>query len=185
MRFLEIVLTKTCVRSGYAGIVNGPASGTSGAANSTFALQARIPDPAQPSKLLVGPAFLPAVEPLYGQYWVVAVGGGGESADVPAGLSAQGKWSASPGADQYAWAIVTGGPPATVGQPGTCYNGCEWYRGCLGSFISNGEGFWLLTRDPVPPPSTVSAAEDAARQLSLDTSKLVRVPQAGCLYEGA
>lgn len=166
--------------------MNGPAYGTSGAANSSFALKAHIPDLAQPAKLLVGPAFLPPVQPLYGQYWVVAIGGGdGASAtDAPAGLSAPGnKWATTP--EGYTWAVVTGGPPASQGAAGTCYNGCEWYRGCLGSLVSNGEGFWLLTRDPLPPPSTVAAAEEAARQLRLDTSKLVRVQHAGCLYEGA
>jgi lipocalin len=161
-----------------AGAVNGPSSGTSGAANATFSLRARIPDPAQPAKLLVGPDFLPAVEPLYGQYWVVAVGGGPSSINSTA-IATQG-WS-----NEYSWAVVTGGPPHSVGQPGTCYNGCEWYRGCLGSLISNGEGFWILTRAPVPTPGTIAAAEGAATALGLDMSKLVFVPQAGCMYLGA
>ena len=151
--------------------VNGPASGTSGAANSTLELIAKIKDASEPSKLLVGPSFLPAVKPLFGDYWVAALGVTSEK---------------NSSAEQYEWAVVTAGPPFNVGKDmKTCYNGCNFPRGCDGHVFGAGEGFWIFVRDPLPSYRVVEAAYKAARNLKLDLSKLVNVPQDGCKYIGA
>merc|ERR1712176_135192 len=60
-----------------------------------FQLNAVVRDAAVPSKLAVGPPFLPPV--LYGPYWVVAAGP--YSPNDP-------EWTGT-----YEWAIITGGEP--------------------------------------------------------------------------
>lgn len=142
------------------GAVNGPSKGTSGD-DSSFVLQGTIPNADQPSKLLVHPSFLPAWKPLAGDYWVVATG------------------------PSYEWAVITAGPPNSSGEGDTCYNGCDWKRGCFGSFLSNGEGMWLFTRDPIPADEIVAEAESEMGALGLDVSKLAKVAHEGCKYDGA
>ena len=70
---------------------NGPVKGG--------CLCAIIPDITVPSKLAVGPCFLPKF--LYGPYWVVAAG---------------------PSSDNYEWALVSGGQP-TVNTGNGCVTG--------------------------------------------------------------
>ena len=62
----------------------------------TAELLAIVPDINDPSKLAVGPTFLPSI--LYGPYWVVAAG----PSDT----------------DRYEYAIVTGGPPTVEAADG-------------------------------------------------------------------
>eukprot|EP00963_Diacronema_lutheri_P010460 scaffold1053_cov332-Pavlova_lutheri.AAC.14 len=66
----------------------------------TAELLAIVPDIEDPSKLAVGPTFLPSI--LYGPYWVVAAG--------------------PEDTERYEWAIVTGGPP-TVETADGCTTG--------------------------------------------------------------
>ena len=151
---------------GNKGEVNGPASGTSGAANSTLKLIAKIPDASKPSKLIVGPSFIPAFKPLFGDYWIVALG--------------------SNEGGVYEWAVVTAGPPFNTGtNSGTCYSGCNLNLGCDGHVFGSGEGFWIFVRDPLPSSHVIQAAYDAAENLKLDLSKLVKVAHEGCKYTGA
>jgi len=67
--------------------------------NSSMPLKAVIPNASEPSKLAVGPAFLPPSA--YGPYWVVFAG---------------------PDEDNYEYGIVSGGPPTVQGIDG-CISG--------------------------------------------------------------
>jgi len=115
-------------------------------------LKAVIDDPAVPSKLKVGPAFLPPS--MYGPYWVVYAG---------------------PTKDKYEYGIVSGGPPALPGASG---EGCV----AGGPNELNGAGLWLFTEDPNPSEETVKMLEDKAKDLGLDLSVLEPVVQEGCTY---
>lgn len=116
-----------------------------------FTLRASITNVSEPSKLVVGPRFLPVR--LRGDYWVVAVGG-------------------SP----YEWAIITGGPPTQRGKGGGCVGAREsfWNRN------GNGEGLWLFTRAPMASTELKAKMVAQAKSLGLDTSVLLPVTQAGC-----
>ncbi len=71
-------------------------------------LRAIVPDPDVPSKLAVGPRFLP--NSLRGPYWIVAV-----SPPTPHGEDDH------LGGLGYDWAVISGGQPAVPGiEPGTC-----------------------------------------------------------------
>lgn len=70
----------------------------------------------------------------------------------------------------YQWAIITGGAPGQLTENNKC---------------TTSGGFYLFTRDPVVPQSTIDAMKAKADELGLDTAQLVTVPQAGCKYEGA
>lgn len=101
-------------------------------------------------ELAVGPRFLPDF--LKGPYWIVHY-------DSDAGE-----------------AIITGGAPTQTGENGLC-------KGARGSFFNpngNGEGLWVFTREAMPSEDRVSALTGKVRELGLDPSVLVRVPQDGC-----
>jgi len=115
-------------------------------------LKAVIDDPAVPSKLKVGPAFLPPS--MYGDYWVVYAG---------------------PSEDKYEYGIVSGGPPTVPGASG---EGCV----AGGPNELNGAGLWLFTEDPNPSEETVKMLEAKAKDLGLDLSVLEPVVQEGCTY---
>eukprot|EP00192_Tetraselmis_astigmatica_P018856 CAMPEP_0117677512 /NCGR_PEP_ID=MMETSP0804-20121206/16784_1 /TAXON_ID=1074897 /ORGANISM="Tetraselmis astigmatica, Strain CCMP880" /LENGTH=252 /DNA_ID=CAMNT_0005486799 /DNA_START=150 /DNA_END=908 /DNA_ORIENTATION=- len=145
-------------RNGNSGSVNGPVTGEGVVSD----LLARIPNLDNPSEFVVGGAFLPPIRPFVKSFWVVAVG------------------------SDYEWAVATAGMPSAVGDtPGTCYNGCSGGFGGCRSLFSNGEGMWLLTREPTPTQEVVDDAQDAMEDLGLDLSKLVVVEQEGCMYEEA
>lgn len=78
-------------------------------------------------------------------------------------------WVVAIDEEDYQWAIITGGAPTMVSGEGKC--------------ITDG-GFWLFSRKPVDPENTAKMLQ-VAEGLGLDTSKLLDVPQEGCLYEGA
>merc|ERR1712176_399906 len=61
-----------------------------------------IDDPSDPSKLSVGPPFLPSTA--YGDYWVLDAG---------------------PTNEAYEWGIVSGGPPKNKGEEGGCVAGSQ------------------------------------------------------------
>lgn len=127
------------------GSISGPES-------DDFPLRASIVNLTQPSKLLVGPPFLPVF--LRGPYWVVAI-------------------SEQP----YEWAIVSGGPPTRQGANGCLTPGLGFNPN------GNGEGVFLLTREPVAPNSTVDMLVETAGGLGFDTSVLLPVQQEGCCGE--
>jgi len=125
---------------------------TSGPESDEFPLRASIVDLNQPSKLLVGPPFLPVF--LRGPYWVVAI-------------------SEQP----YEWAIVSGGPPTKQGADGCLTPGTGLNPN------GNGEGVFLLTREPLAPNSTVDMLVNQAEALGFDTSVLLPVVHEGCCGE--
>lgn len=123
--------------------------------------RATIPDvEVEPAKANVGPRFIPNF--LRGSdtnYWVVAVG-------TYLQLLPN---STEPVSEQYEWAIITTGPPETVGEdPTKC--------------VSRG-GMWFFSRRPVPPEGYVEALTTIATDLGLDTSVLLPVNHDGCDYE--
>jgi lipocalin len=125
-------------------------------------LRAIVPDADVPSKLRVGPRFVPSA--LYGPYWVVAV----KPTDAPRGEDDP---RGPPG---YDWAVVSGGQPTVRGnEEGTC-------RPKLTG--TNGAGLWIFTRDPIPPREVVEEARAAARDLGFDLSEMRTVEHAGCAY---
>ena len=129
------------------GAVNGPVVGTSGAGSGfPGRLVASVPNKNDPSKLSVGIAAPISNRPLFGgPYWVVAI------------------------AEDYSWAIVTGGAPRTATPEGLCFPK---------------EGLWFFARSPVDVGATAQM-QQRAEQLGLDTSVMVPVEQEGCSYEGA
>ena len=83
------------------GAVNGP-----GTDPGQEPLCARLVDPAEPSKIINAPCFLPNF--LAGDYWVVAAG---------------------PSPERYTWGIVSGGQPDVPGSDGGCSNTEEGVNG--------------------------------------------------------
>eukprot|EP01023_Acetabularia_acetabulum_P013266 TRINITY_DN1635_c1_g1_i1.p1 TRINITY_DN1635_c1_g1~~TRINITY_DN1635_c1_g1_i1.p1 ORF type:complete len:254 (-),score=44.37 TRINITY_DN1635_c1_g1_i1:1289-2050(-) len=147
------------------GQVNGPPMGTSGAGGGSLQLIAIVPDGSQLSKLRVGlPALRFAERITFGDYWIVA---------------AQPSQNTTIGFD---WAIISAGAPKTATD-----NGCR-----TGSSIPaiervqiNGIGLWYFTREKVASEETISALNEAAKNLGFDTSVLKKVEQDGCLYADA
>jgi len=87
-------------------------------------------------------------------------------------------------ADDYSWAIVSGGQPD---QPYPQDDGstlCTTKEGS--SFLdTNGSGLWLFTREQVAPAATIKAMENTLESMGFYTGLLKDVAQEGCLYEGA
>ncbi|KIY97278.1 hypothetical protein MNEG_10685 [Monoraphidium neglectum] len=146
-----------------SGSVDGKPMGSSGGAaglNSIVALPSTGSGPTAASKLRVGPGFLQPFARLpnlgdlvYGPYWVVAF------------------------ADDYSWAIISGGPPK-VSTPGACSAG----RPSGQSFLDiNGSGLWLFSRKP-EDPGAVKVMRAKAAALGFDLSVLKPVTQKGCTY---
>jgi hypothetical protein len=124
-------------------------------------LRAIVPDPDVPSKLAVGPRFLP--NSLRGPYWIVAV-----SPPTPHG---EDDHLGGPG---YDWAVISGGQPEVPGiEPGTCRTKLTG---------TNGSGLWIFTRDAEPPSEVVQEARAAAVDMGFDLSEMTPVPQNGCVY---
>ncbi|KAJ3413362.1 hypothetical protein HDV05_008144 [Chytridiales sp. JEL 0842] len=126
--------------------VNGPATGGP--------LRGTIRNRAEPSKLTVAPAFIPAR--FGGPYWVVKTGP----------LNTQG---------QYEWALVSGGPP-NQSSNGLCVANAGF------NFNGNGQGLWIFTRAQVADEALVNELRALAVSLGLDESQMKPVVQAGCLY---
>ena len=89
-------------------------------------------------------------------------------------------------ADDYSWAIVSGGAPD---QPRTDpanpdANLCTTKEGS--SFLdTNGSGLWLFTRERVADPATIAAMEARLTDMGVFTGDLKDVTQEGCNYDGA
>jgi lipocalin len=153
-----------------SGRVNGKVSDSGGT------LQAIIPNAEFPSKLEVGPKFLPHL--LYGPYWVIAAGGSSASG--------------------YDWAVIAGGQPTKVAGAaagcaphefkalGSCHP-CP-ASGC-GTLCDNGEGvnnsgLWIFSKDPNMDDSELMHLIEAyVVGNGFDPSVLLRVNQTGCLYK--
>jgi len=156
-----------CVRARYTQLENGRINVDNSARvgsidgpeqnEGNFQLNAVVRDAEEPSKLAVGPPFLPPI--LYGPYWVVAAGPYSPD-DV--------EWTGS-----YEWAIITGGEPGQETSNGKC----------IGTGNFQNEGFWLFTREQVASPELVEELRAIADGLGLDTSLLVPVAQEGCVYD--
>jgi lipocalin len=115
-------------------------------------LCARVPDNKTPSKLEVAPCFLPNF--LSGDYWVVAAG---------------------PSADNYEWAIISGGQPDQ-----------KFDDGCTTKETGvNGSGFWFATRAQIASQETLDAMDKVAKEKGFTLSRLHKVEQASCKYQGA
>ena len=160
--------------------VNGKVSDSGGT------LQAVIKDPSQPSKLEVGPKFLPHI--LYGPYWVVAAGSVGEDGTtLVEGANAAG---------EYTWAVISGGQPTKV-STGSNICGKDMYKlfgkclpkvGAVGELCANGEGvndsgLWIFSGTP---QMVTKELEYLVRTYvvgnGLDPSVLLQVNQTGCTY---
>lgn len=150
------------------GKVNGVQMGTSGSGGEATLLSnldAVVPDPEQPSKLLVGLTVVRSWVPdkslkwFFGDYWVVAVGEDDEGG--------------------YKWAIISAGAPEVESD-----EGCKTGTDLLSQFRINGVGLWLFARDPVDPESTTEM-RSIAKDLGFDISGLYPVEQEGCKYDGA
>jgi len=156
-----------CVRARYTELPNGRINVDNSARVGSidgsqqnaggFQLNAVVPDAAVPSKLAVGPPFLPPL--LYGPYWVVAAGP--YSPD-------DAEWTGT-----YEWAIITGGEPGQETPNGKC----------IGTGNFQNEGFWLFTREQVASPELIEEMRATADSLGLDIELLVPVAQEGCVYE--
>lgn len=86
----------------YNSASTGGVEGSGNPSDGFGPLKAVIDDLDDPSKLKVGPPFLPST--MYGDYWVVFAG---------------------PTEDNYEYGIVSGGPPKNVGEDGKCIAGTE------------------------------------------------------------
>jgi lipocalin len=115
-----------------------------------------------PGKLLVAPCFLPS-RIFGGPYWVVAV------------------------ADDYSWAVVSGGQPDVAGECTVDDSLCTTADSVSGvtGFLGQNQGLWFFTRAQVADNVTLAVMEGAARGLGICTDKLRTVEQEGCKYEGA
>jgi len=115
---------------------------------------ADVADPAQPAKLSVGPCNLPSWLPgARGPYWVLAAG---------------------PSADNYEWALISGGQP-THRATGGCRTGSG----------VNDSGLWIFTRKAERDQAVVDKLRDLAQDMGFDVSVLNDVQQAGCTYKPA
>jgi len=137
--------------------VNGPVQSTGD--GSLFSELCALPQEEGVGSLKVAPcAFKPVFNLLGGPYWVVAV------------------------ADDYSWAIVSGGQPKVLKQEDPVQ--CTTKQGT--SFLdTNGSGLWLFTREQVASEETVQAMENILEDMGVYTGDLLPVEQAGCTYDGA
>lgn len=127
-------------------------------------LRAVVPDETVPSKLAVGPRFVPSA--FYGPYWVLAV----KPSDAPLGEDDPEKPRG------YDWAVVSGGQPNVPGGNDTCRTSLTGV---------NGSGLWIFTRDPTPSYEVVEEAREAATNLGIDLSEMRAVTHEGCEYPEA
>lgn len=83
--------------------------------------------------------------------------------------------AAGPTSENYEWAIISAGQPKT-----------EYDDGCTTKETGiNGAGFWFFTREKVASQATINEMMDKAEELGFTTSRLKKVEQEGCTYEGA
>ncbi|KAJ3103400.1 hypothetical protein HDU96_009284 [Phlyctochytrium bullatum] len=119
-------------------------------------LKGTITDVSRPSKISVGPSFLPAS--IAGPYWIVATG---------------------PIVDgKYSWTLISGGQP-TKESNGKCLAN----ETSILSFLNgNGQGLWIATRTQIADEALVRQVMSLADSLGLDTKAMNPVQQSGCVY---
>ena len=122
-------------------------------------LKAHVPDLDEPAKILVGPRFLPTF--LMGPYWVVAIGKYPNSNNSTFSTDRK-----------YDWVVVSGGAPKILGKDGKCKVGDG----------KDGNGLWILTRDPLIEQSVLDHIRQIASDKGYDLSVLQKVVQEGCDY---
>jgi hypothetical protein len=173
-------------------------------------LVATIRDPTQPSKLAVGPPFLPVA--LAGPYWVVATGPINETTkeyewvrtsplqkkNIPVCLSVPTphpiniKISLSVPThhhthetlkhlDVHSQALISGGSPTEQGPTGKCVANASPFNPST-VLNGNGQGLWIFTRAQVADPRLVDAIRGVAVELGLDVEFMKPVVQEGCVY---
>lgn len=114
-------------------------------------------------ELAVAPClFRPIFDVVAGPYWVLAV------------------------ANDYSWAIVSGGQPDQPRQSETDPDAtlCTTKEGSS-FFDTNGSGLWLFTREQVASSTTIATMEAKLLDMGIYSGDLESVTQEGCLYEGA
>jgi lipocalin len=111
----------------------------------------------EPAKLAVAPCFLPPF--LAGDYWVAAV------------------------ADDYSWAIVTGGQPTIAGECVVDALLCTTPE--TSALLGNGQGLWFFMREQAQNAVTLATMEATALALGICTANMVDVVHEGCTYAGA
>ena len=138
---------------GNNGAVNGPAQDSD---NNGF-FSNLCGQQVNGGELSVAPCiFRPVFEVASGPYWVLDV------------------------ADDYSWAIVSGGAPDQPRADGLCTT-----KEGSNFFDTNGSGLWLFTREKVAAPETITTMEDKLTDMGIFTGDLKDVAQDGCTYEGA
>lgn len=110
----------------------------------------------------IGPSFSP-VSRLYTPLLVVAAGTFADLLDESIDVSQL----AIPTSNNYEWAIFTNGPATRRSG-----NGC----------VPELQGLLLYSRDPLPGDAIISRIEDVTLFLGLDTTRLSRIDQVGCVY---
>ena len=114
-------------------------------------------------ELSVAPcSFQPIWDQASGPYWVLAV------------------------ADDYSWAIVSGGKPDQPfpSETDPTKTLCTTKEGS--SFLdTNGSGLWLFSRAQVADAATLETMEQKLLDMGVYTGNLKPVTQEGCKYEGA
>lgn len=119
-----------------------------------FTLCARQYNQSTPSELLNAPCFIPNI--FAGPYWVLAAG---------------------PHSYNYAWAIVSGGPPNVMYPDGNCSTSL---------FGTNGSGLWLFTRERFGylVDKYVHYMRTLLINMGITVSQLLNVTQSGCDFNG-
>lgn len=89
-------------------------------------------------------------------------------------------------ADDYSWAIVSGGAPDQPRTDPANPNAdlCTTKEGS-NFFDTNGSGLWLFTRAKDADGTTIAAMEDKLTAMGIFTGDLKDVDQTGCRYDGA
>jgi len=140
---------------------NDEVNGESQTGNSFFSDLCSKQMKAGTGKLAVAPCFLNQLgifDLLAGPYWVIDI------------------------AEDYSWAIVSGGQPKEVKQEDPIL--CTTKEG--DSFLdTNGSGLWLFTRDQIASTEAIAEMEQRLNDMGVFTGSLKPVTQDGCNYEGA
>lgn len=85
-------------------------------------------------------------------------------------------------ADDYSWAIVSGGEPGDVRQvdPPLCTTRTNVSAEVLAD--TSGAGLWLLTKERIASNETLDEMEDRLGEMGIYTGDLFPVMQEGCNY---
>lgn len=86
-------------------------------------------------------------------------------------------------ADDYSWAIVSGGEPDVIRQTDPVL--CSTKTDTSSLLDSSGSGLWLMTRERIADEDTIFEMEQVLLDMGVYTDDLLSVEQEGCIYEGA